>query len=397
MAKQESASSKPAKRYTRFDLSQRIEHIIFLISFSLLGLTGLVQKYAEAPFSQFVMQTLGGIDNTRLVHHFSAFVLMAVSIFHVINVLYRIYVLRVSWTMIPVIEDFKHLFDDVRYYLGMRKHKAYYGRYNYGEKVEYLAVVWGTIIMAITGFMMWNPIVTTKILPGEFIPAAKAAHGAEAVLAVMSIIIWHFYNVHISHLNKSMFTGKLSEEEMAHEHPAELDQMKAGNADQLPPPDVLRRRKRIFFPTAIVLAVLFSLGLIGFITIETTAITTVPPGETAVVFVPQTPTPRASPTPAPSPTPGEVAAAPDSWDGYYAALFRNRCSTCHSTTKVGGLSLATYQDALAGGNSGPAIVPGRPERSVLVQTEQQGGHPGQLSKQELQQVIKWIEAGAPEN
>ena len=333
MAQQNNAASEPEKQYTRFYLSQRIEHIIFLVSFSLLGLTGLVQKYAEAPFSQFVMQALGGIENTRWVHHAAAFVLMAVSIYHIIIVLYRIYVLRVSWTMLPVIEDFKHLFDDIRYYLGMRKHKAYYGRYNYGEKVEYLAVVWGTVIMAVTGFMMWNPIVTTRFLPGEFIPAAKAAHGAEAVLAVLSIFIWHFYNVHVSHFNKSMFTGNLTEEEMAHEHPAELDQIKAGKADQPPPPDVLRRRKRIFLPTAIVLATLFSLGLIGFVTIETTAITTIPQGETVEVFVPVTPTPRPSATPAPSPTAGVVPPAEESWDGYYAALFRNRCSSCHSTTR----------------------------------------------------------------
>jgi cytochrome b subunit of formate dehydrogenase/cytochrome c5 len=393
---QTSAASEPKKYYTRFDLSQRIEHIIFLVSFSLLGLTGLVQKYAESPISQFVMQAMGGVENTRLVHHFAAAVIMAVSIYHIIIVLYRIFVLRVRWTMMPVIEDFKHLFDDLRYYLGMRKHKAYYARYNYGEKVEYLAVVWGTIIMAITGFMMWNPIVTTKILPGEFIPAAKAAHGAEAVLAVLSIIVWHFYNVHLSRLNKSMFNGKLSEEEMAHEHPAELDQIKAGKVDVLPPPDVLRRRKRIFLPTAIILALLFSLGLIGFITIETTAITTLPPAESAEVFVPLTPTPRPSPTPVASPTPG-VAAAADSWDGYYAALFRNRCSTCHSTTRVSGLSLMTYQAALAGGDNGPAVVPGKPELSKLVETQGKGDHPGQLTDQELQQVIEWIEAGAPQN
>ena len=395
MADQTNTHIESAKHYVRFDLSQRIEHIVFLLSFSLLGLTGLVQMFAESPVSQFIISAFGGIENTRLVHHFSAFVLMVVSIVHIINVLYRVYVLRVSWSMMPVIEDFKHLFDDLRYYVGLRKHKAYYGRYNYAEKVEYLAVVWGTVIMAITGFMMWNPVTTTKYLPGQFIPAAKAAHGAEAVLAVLAIIIWHFYHVHLRHFNKSMFNGKLSAEEMAHEHPAELEQIKAAKTDALPPPDVLRRRKRIFFPVAIVLALVFGLGIIGFVTLESTAITTVPPGETAEVFVPLTPTPRPTPTMAPSPTPGEGVAA-NSWDGTYSALFRNRCGTCHGTTQVGGLSLATYQEALAGGNSGPAIVPGNPEQSVLVQIQQQGGHPGQLTNEELQQVIEWIEAGAPE-
>lgn len=396
MADQTNTPVESDTHYVRFDLSQRIEHIVFLLSFSLLGLTGLVQKYAESPVSQFIISAFGGIENTRLIHHFAAFVLMVVSIVHIINVLYRVYVLRVSWSMMPVIEDFKHLFDDLRYYLGLRKHKAYYGRYNYAEKVEYLAVVWGTIIMAITGFMMWNPVTTTQYLPGQFIPAAKAAHGAEAVLAVLAIIIWHFYHVHLRHFNKSMFNGKFSEEEMAHEHPAELEQIKAGKMDALPPPDVLRRRKRIFYPVAIVLALIFGVSLYGFITIESTAITTMPPGETAEVFVPLTPTPRPTPTVAPSPTPGEGVAA-NSWDGTYSALFRNRCSTCHGTTQVSGLSLATYQEALAGGNSGSAIVPGNPDQSVLVQIQQQGGHPGQLTDEELQQVIEWIEAGAPEN
>ncbi len=72
-------------------------------------------------------------------------------------------------------------------------------------------------------------------MPGEIIPAAKAAHGGEAILAVLAIIIWHFYHVHLRHFNKSMFTGKMSEKEMAHEHPAELAEIQAGIADEPPP------------------------------------------------------------------------------------------------------------------------------------------------------------------
>jgi mono/diheme cytochrome c family protein len=77
-------------------------------------------------------------------------------------------------------------------------------------------------------------------------------------------------------------------------------------------------------------------------------------------------------------------------------MFRNRCGTCHGITAVGGLSLATYEDALIGGDNGPAIVPGNPEASVLVQVQLEGGHPGQLTPEEISAVIEWIEAGAPE-
>lgn len=394
MDKSESVSL-PNNVYIRFDRLQRIEHIVFLISFSILGLTGLIQKFYESPVSQAILEALGGIETTRQIHHVAAVVMIIVSISHIVSVAYRLIVLRVPWTMAPVIEDFKHLYTDVMYYLGVRKHRAYYGRYNYVEKVEYLAVVWGTIIMAITGFMMWNPIATTSVLSGQIIPAAKAAHGGEAVLAVLAIIIWHFYHVHLRHFNKSMFNGKLTEHEMAHEHPAELAEIQAGKAFQPPPSEVIKRRSKVFYPLAGVFSLVAGVGLIFFVTMETTAITTLPPAETVEVFVPITPSPRPTPTMVPSPTPGEGVAA-NSWDGAYSALFSNRCSTCHGLTRVGGLSLDTYQDALAGGNSGPGIVPGDAQASTIITIQSAGNHPGQLTPEELQQVTDWINAGAPE-
>jgi len=381
--------------FTRFDILQRVEHILVLASFTLLAFTGLPQKFPESPLSVSVIQAFGGIVSARQIHHVSAVVLMGASIVHIIDALYRVVVLRTPLSMLPVFSDFVHVYHDVLYYLGLRKHKAYYGRYNYAEKAEYLALVWGTLIMAFTGFMMWNPIATTRWLPGEIIPAAKFAHGGEAILAVLAIILWHFYHVHVRHFNKSMFTGKMSQEEMRHEHPAELAAIERGQAWERPPAAVIRSRQRIFFPVALVLTVVMSYGLIKFITLEETApVTSVPEGETVAVFVPLTPTPRPTLVPSLTPAPGE-SGGENTWDGKYEALFRNRCGTCHGFTAVGGLSLATYEDALKGGNSGPAIVPGDPDASILVQVQSIGTHPGQLTIDELNQVIDWILAGAP--
>ena len=381
--------------YQRFEVSQRVEHILFLLSFTILGFTGLIQKYSANPLCDSMILLLGGIDRVRIIHHYSAILMMIVSGYHVLVLAYKIFVLRVSWTMLPVIEDLKHLIQDILYFLGYRKHRGYYGRYNYAEKVEYLAVVWGTVIMGISGFMMWNPLSTTQLLPGSVIPAAKAAHGAEAVLAVLSIIIWHFYHVHIKHFNKSMFNGKLTHTEMLHEHPGELAQIETGNVYTRPPMKVLRRRQQVYFPVAMVFTIACGFGIYRFANLESTAITTIPQGETAQIYVPVTPTPRPSPTPPPTLAPGaEVSAM--TWDGYFSGLFRNRCSSCHGVTSVGGLSLSTYQDALKGGNSGPGIIPGNPDQSNLVLKQSAGNHPGQLTIDELNQVIEWINAGAPE-
>lgn len=380
------------KRFLRFDLSQRIEHIILLVSFSVLAITGLPQKFPEAPASISFFRILGGIDISRVIHRSSAVALILVSLYHIVALLYRVWVKRVRLSMIPVLEDLKHLYQDVSFYLSLRKEKAQYDRYNYAEKVEYLAVVWGTLIMAITGFMMWNPIATTRLLPGEYIPAAKAAHGGEAILAVLSIILWHFYHVHLKHFNKSMFTGYLTRHEMEDEHPLELKRIEADGRKE-PDPETIAERRRVFIPAATLFSAVMIVGLVAFATFENTSITTVPPGESAPIYV--TRVPEATPTLPPTPTTVRIEA--ESWSGGFEALFRNRCGTCHGITSVGGLSLSTYEDALEGGEDGPGIVPGDPEASMIVQVQQAGGHPGQLTEEELDQLTAWIEAGAPEN
>lgn len=394
----EQAEAQPAegRRYRRFDRSQRISHLILLVSFTLLGITGLAQKYATSSLGAGTISLFGGIESIRIVHRSAAIVLMAVSIYHIVDVLYRVIVLRTSLSMLPVPQDFVHLFQDVMYYLGRRARKAYYGRYSYAEKMEYLAVVWGTAIMTITGFMMWNPIATTRWLPGESIPAAKAAHGGEALLAVLAIILWHFYHVHLRHFNRSIFTGYMGEAEMRHEHPAELDMLKSGAAGQPPPPEVVRRRERVFYPLAAVIILGLGYGLFRFATFEQTAIETLPRGERPPVFVPVTPTPAEAATrPDPTPLPaGEIDLV--TWEEGIRTVLDNRCGACHFKGKLGNLSLSTYQSALAGGSRGPAIVPGNPQDSVLVQIMAAGGHPGMLTPEELQAVEEWIAAGAPE-
>ena len=383
------------KSYVRFSLDQRIEHLLFLISFSILGITGLVQKYYFAPVSQTLIALMGGIEMTRIIHRINAVIMMAVSIYHIIALLYRLFVRRVSWTMLPGLDDLKHLIQDVAFYIGIRSRKAFYGRFNYAEKVEYLAVVWGTVVMAITGFMMWNPINTAKFLPGEWIPAAKAAHGGEALLAVLAILVWHFYHVHIRHFNKSMFTGKLNHHEMEEEHPAELAIINVPKVQTDDDRMALRRRQQIFVPVAFSMAIVMGFGLYEFVTFEDSAITTIPRLESAEVYVPITPTPRPTPTPTPTPDPN-APVGEGTWEGEFYELIRNRCSTCHANTAVGGLRMDTYENTLKGGETGPGIVPGSADQSIIVTVQQAGGHPGQLTTEELTSLIEWIQAGAPE-
>jgi cytochrome b subunit of formate dehydrogenase len=275
MAEQAAPQEAP-KEYPRFAPAQRFEHIVLLVTFSGLALTGLPQKYAGEAWAQTMINLMGGIESIRIVHRILATVLMALAIYHGGIITYKLYVLGKRATMLPGIRDIRDVLQWIAYNLGLRKEHPHLPHFNFGEKVEYLAVVWGTIIMVVTGFMLWNPIATTSVLPGEVIPAALVAHGAEAVLAVLSILIWHLYNVHIRRFNRSMFTGKLSQEAMAEEHAEELEAIERGEKPPEPPPDVIEARKRRFWPYAVMMTVLLVVGLIWFVSFEQTAITTIP-------------------------------------------------------------------------------------------------------------------------
>ncbi len=385
-------STRTPAQFVRFDILQRLQHALLLVSFTTLAITGLVQKFATAPLSEAIIRVFGGIESTRVVHRAAAVALAAVAAYHVLDVAYRVFVLRMPLTMLPQVEDFKHLVQDVLFYLGRRDRKASYGRYSYAEKVEYLAVVWGTLIMGITGFMMWNPLASARWFRGQAIPAAKAAHGGEALLAVLAIILWHFYHVHVRHLNRSIFTGRLTRQEMHEEHPAELEQIERGAGTPPPPAAVLRRRRQVFAPLAVAFAAAAGFGMFRFVTFETSALAISPPAETAPIFVPQTPTPTLPPPPTPTSEP--VTAA--TWDGGLGELLGQRCSACHGASAISGLSLSSYAAALQGGTRGPAVVPGNPDASVLVQIQAAGNHAGQLTDEELAVIIAWIRSGAPE-
>ncbi|RME82541.1 MAG: hypothetical protein D6775_10630 [Caldilineae bacterium] len=282
----ERAMTEQTRTFERFGILERIEHFLLLLSFTLLAITGLPQKFATWSISKTLIRGFGGIEGTRSVHHTAAVLLIILSIFHVLYVFYKIYVLRRPLSMLPGLQDVRDGIHMVAYNLGLSPTKPAMDRYNFAEKIEYWAVVWGTLIMGLTGYMLWNPIATTRILPGEFIPAAKAAHGFEAILAVLSILTWHVYHVHLKYFNRSMFTGRLSYHEMEEEHAAELKRRLQGAERPLPPPHERWRRSRLYLPVAGVLAAFALLFTYYFFTIEQTAITTLPPQENVNVYIP---------------------------------------------------------------------------------------------------------------
>jgi formate dehydrogenase gamma subunit len=280
-----------AEKFLRFPVPDRIEHLIQMVSFVVLAATGLPQMYSEWPIMLAAIDGMGGIETVRIVHRWAAMVLILGSIWHLVAMGYKIYVKRVRLTMLPGWKDVVDAVQGLGYNFRILRNPPRMGKFNYMEKAEYWALVWGTVVMMVTGYMLWNPIATTSLLPGSVIPVARMAHGLEAVLAVLSILTWHMYHVHLKRFNKSMFSGYISREEMEEEHQIELELHDEGKAKPLARnKENKRRRARIYVPIAGVITAMLFLATFYFLTFEKTAITTIPPSD-ANISVPLTPTP----------------------------------------------------------------------------------------------------------
>jgi formate dehydrogenase subunit gamma len=215
--------------FIRFALTDRIQHALLIVSFTTLAITGLIQRFNQVSLANSLILGLGGITTVRFIHRTFALMLVLLSLYHVANLLYKTVVKRPRPTMLPTPRDVVDAWQMILYFIGKRKERPLFDRYDFRAKLEYWALVWGTLVMGITGFMMWFPIQTTTFFPGEVIPAAKAAHGAEAILAVLSVIIWHMYGAHLNAevfpMDTTMFTGKISKARLLHEHPLEYARM----------------------------------------------------------------------------------------------------------------------------------------------------------------------------
>lgn len=227
MAKVESALKQADKEvmFTRFNLWQRIEHLIQMIGFTGLCLTGLPQKFYDADWSQWLILSLGGIDNTRFVHRTLAAIFVMQAMLHISNMLLSIVRKRFRPSMVPFPKDFRDAIDMLWYCLGVSNKQPLCDRYDYRQKFEYWGVVLGALIMIVTGLILTFPAQTTLLLPGEFVPAAKEMHSGEALLAFLVIVIWHMYGAHFNPLrfpgDVTIFTGKIAKERMLEEHPLE--------------------------------------------------------------------------------------------------------------------------------------------------------------------------------
>ena len=203
----------------RMSLHQRVQHVVLFVSFITLVITGFALKFPDSWFAVL----LGMSERVRaLTHRVAGVVLIGVGIYHVAYAALTRDGRHLLLDFLPIPKDASDAGATLLYYLGLRREKPEFHRFNYAEKAEYWALVWGLIVMAATGMMLWAKVSVGSLLARWWLDVATAIHFYEAVLATLAIVVWHFYQVFfdpdIYPMNWAWWDGKMSYEHYREEH-----------------------------------------------------------------------------------------------------------------------------------------------------------------------------------
>ncbi|MFH1195624.1 MAG: cytochrome b/b6 domain-containing protein [bacterium] len=258
----------------RFDPFLRFLHLLVIISFISLAITGMTIKFSDVGIFQFISQFLGGYEVTGFIHRFAAII----TFYYFFAQLYYLAkkkkrkeaslkeLLSGENSLVPNKNDVVEFWQTMKWFLGFGK-RPNYGRWTYWEKFDYFAVFWGVAVIGSSGLMLWFPEFFTFIgLPGWFINVAGIIHSDEALLATGFIFSVHFFNSHFRPekfpMDPVIFTGKITIEELKNDRPRQYKLLvESGELEKMivpPPTENLKRAAHIFGITAF---------LFGFITL----------------------------------------------------------------------------------------------------------------------------------
>ena len=219
------------KMYRRFKRRHIFLHLLVIISFLGLSLTGLPLKFSDQVWAKLFMQLYGGSANAGLIHRLCAgitFVYFSGAIFLSIHFLFIRKDIRGNFlqrmfgpdSLMPNFRDIKDVTGMVRWFL-FRGPKPTFERWTYWEKFDFIAVFWGMFAIGGSGLMLWFPEVFGYFLPGWAFNVATIVHSDEALLATGFIFTVHFFNTHGRPekfpMDFVIFNGQMSKHEFVEE------------------------------------------------------------------------------------------------------------------------------------------------------------------------------------
>lgn len=223
--------------YLRMTVNERIQHATMAISFMILVITGFMLRYPNTWWVSHIRDLSShAVEYRSWIHRIAAIIMILVSLYHIYYISFTQRGRELVKDLFPKLKDFTDAIGVAKFNLGLSKDKPKLDRFSYVEKAEYWALVWGTIVMSLTGLLMWIYIDYIGVFSKLDWDIARTIHYYEAWLAFLAIVVWHFYfvifNPDIYPMSLAWFKGTITEEEMAEEHPLELERIKKKQAEE---------------------------------------------------------------------------------------------------------------------------------------------------------------------
>ncbi len=207
--------------FERMTLAERWQHFLLATSFFTLVYTGFALKFPDTWLFSWLARLEHGYAWRANVHRGAAIVMVAVSLYHV-GYLATGRGRRLVADLLPRFQDARDLVFNLLYLVGLRKEPARFDRFGYIEKAEYWALIWGTVVMTVTGVVLWFENEALSLMPKWVLDLATLIHYYEAWLAFLAIVVWHLYtniaNPDVYPMNWTWLTGRISEVQLRHEH-----------------------------------------------------------------------------------------------------------------------------------------------------------------------------------
>ncbi len=206
----------------RFTKNEVVQHLLLLTSFIILAITGFALKYHGSWWAA-LLQGMGLSETVRqYIHRVAAVVMIASGIYHIFYLAFTARGRDVVLNLLPKLQDLTDARDNILYYLRLKKDRPKFDSYDYTEKAEYWALIWGTIVMGATGFILWFPTVVGNWAPVWLIKVSELIHFYEAILATLAIVVWHWFFVifhpHEYPMSVTWIDGKMSLHTYRHHH-----------------------------------------------------------------------------------------------------------------------------------------------------------------------------------
>ena len=223
--------SDPLGDLPRYSIHIVIQHILVFTTFLVLAGTGIPLHYSDVFWAPYVILLFGGIDTAQVIHRTTAFVMIGTCLYHILTIVGSTIGklakkgFDVRRTQVPLPKDLFDLYHDIKYFLGWAPYRPRMEKFMYKQKLHYLAILWGNVVLVFAGAALLYPEYVAILWP--FDPSfvqdlARIMHADEAILALIVVALWHLSNVHLVPgrfpAQWTVFTGKITREHQLEEH-----------------------------------------------------------------------------------------------------------------------------------------------------------------------------------